>query len=182
MNETNIIGVVGYPASGKGEFAKIAQELCIPVVVMGDMIRREVSKKGMELTDENIGNMAKQLRAKHGNDAVALLTAKEVEKLSSNTIVIDGIRGDSEIEYFKSVFPNFILVCISASFETRLARMKERGRTDDTITAESLKARDEREEGFGLGRAMPMAGICIENESSRKAFEEKIRTYLGAFT
>ncbi|MDD4299556.1 MAG: dephospho-CoA kinase, partial [Methanomicrobium sp.] len=30
-----VIGVVGLPASGKGEFSRIAKEMNIPVVVMG---------------------------------------------------------------------------------------------------------------------------------------------------
>lgn len=173
-----VIGIVGYPASGKGEFSKIAAELNIPVITMGDMIRHHVTECGKQLTDENIGAAAKALRKEYGDDAIALLTAEEVKKISGETVVIDGIRGDSEIEYFKSIFEDFTLVCISASFETRLARMKERGRSDDTVTADSLKARDEREESFGLARAMPMAGVCIENESTREVFEEKIRTYL----
>ena len=33
-----VIGVVGMPASGKGEFSRIAQGMGIPVIVMGDMI------------------------------------------------------------------------------------------------------------------------------------------------
>ena len=41
-----VIGVVGLPASGKGEFSKIAAEW-EPVIVMGDMIRNAVKRKGL---------------------------------------------------------------------------------------------------------------------------------------
>jgi dephospho-CoA kinase len=37
-----VIGVVGLPASGKGEFSKIVKGMGIPVVVMGDVIRDAV--------------------------------------------------------------------------------------------------------------------------------------------
>ena len=37
-----VIGIVGMPASGKGEVSRIARDLGIPVVVMGDAIREKV--------------------------------------------------------------------------------------------------------------------------------------------
>jgi dephospho-CoA kinase len=173
-----VVGVVGYPASGKGEFSVIAGELGIPVVVMGDMIRRKVIENGLELTDENIGAAAKKLRGELGMDAVAILTAEEIAKINPKIVVIDGIRGDAEVTYFKSVFSDFSLLAITACFETRLLRMKNRGRSDDTTTPETLRSRDEREESFGLARAVSLADTRIENESSREEFAARIRSYL----
>jgi len=173
-----VVGVVGYPASGKGEFSVIAGQLGIPVVVMGDMIRRKVIENGLELTDENIGAAARKLRGELGMDAVAILTAEEIAKINPKIVVIDGIRGDAEVTYFKSVFSDFSLLAITACFETRLLRMKNRGRSDDTTTPETLRSRDEREESFGLGRAISLADTRIENESSREEFAARIRSYL----
>lgn len=170
-----VIGVVGYPASGKGEFSQIAAGLGIPVVVMGDMIRRQVTAAGLALTDENIGAAARRLRKDFGMDAVAMLTAEEVGKQHADAVVIDGIRGDAEVLYFRSVFPEFVLVAVEASFAVRLSRMQSRGRSDDTTTAESLKARDEREESFGLAAAMALAGVRLVNESTRDVYEAAVR-------
>jgi Dephospho-CoA kinase len=174
-----VIGIVGYPASGKGEVSAIAEKRGVPVVVMGDMIRRAVTKAGLALTDDNIGAMARALRAELGMDAVAILTAREVENTRSETVIVDGIRGDAEVKYFKSVFSDFTLLHIDACFETRLARMQTRGRSDDTKTPETLRARDEREESFGLARAIALADARIENESTREAFEEKVSAFFG---
>ncbi len=174
-----VIGVVGYPASGKGEFSHIAAELGIPVVVMGDMIRRRVTGAGLPLTDENIGAEARQLRADLGMDAVAILTAEEVARQSGSVVVIDGIRGDAEVRYFRSVFAEFTLVAITASFAVRLSRMQSRGRSDDTTTVESLAARDARENSFGLASAMDLAEIVIANESSRDAYEVLVRKFFA---
>jgi len=173
-----VVGVVGYPASGKGEFSNIAKIQGIPVVVMGDMIRRKVMENGLPLTDENIGNTARELRAELGMDAIAILTANEIKKIMPKIVIIDGIRGDAEVKYFRSVFSEFHLLAITASFETRLLRMKNRGRSDDTTTPETLCSRDEREESFGLARAMSLADTKIENESTREEFIAKIKTYL----
>ncbi|MDO5843781.1 MAG: AAA family ATPase [Methanocorpusculum sp.] len=172
-----VIGVVGYPASGKGELSKIAAQNNIPVVVMGDMIRRRVTARGLELSDENIGSAARKLREELGMDAVAILTAEEIKTIAPQIVVIDGIRGDAEIKYFKSVFSDFTLICIRAKFETRLNRMKSRGRTDDTATPETLASRDKREESFGLARAVALADRAIENESTKEEFEAKIKSF-----
>ena len=171
----NVIGIVGYPASGKGEFSRIAAENGIPVVVMGDIIRNRTRAAGLELTDENVGATARALRAKLGMDAVAILTAEEVKKLDAKTAVIDGIRGDAEISYFRSVFETFTVIFIKADFAIRLERMQGRGRTDDSTTADALSARDAREESFGLARAVSAADITLVNETDRESFEEAIR-------
>ena len=72
-----VIGVVGLPASGKGEFAKIAAAAGIPVIVMGDMIRNAVKASGREPTDTNFGAMANKLRSERGMDAIAHLCVPE---------------------------------------------------------------------------------------------------------
>lgn len=177
--QMKVIGVVGYPASGKGEFSQIAAGLGIPVVVMGDIIRRQVSAQGLALTDENIGATARKLREDFGMDAVAMLTAEEVGKQHTDVVVIDGIRGDAEVRYFRSVFPTFVLVAVEASFPVRLSRMQVRGRSDDTTTAESLKGRDEREESFGLAAAMTLAEVRLVNESTRDVYEAAVRKVLS---
>ncbi|NLO77930.1 MAG: AAA family ATPase [Methanomicrobiales archaeon] len=46
-----VIGVVGLPGSGKGEFSRIAGEFEIPVIVMGDSIREYVRTSGQMLSD-----------------------------------------------------------------------------------------------------------------------------------
>ena len=174
-----VIGIIGYPASGKGEFSDTAKTLGIPVFVMGDIIRKKTADAGLELTDANIGTTARALRAEFGMDAVAALTAAEVEKHAAPLAVIDGIRGDAEIRFFKQTFSDFTAVFISASFETRLTRMKTRGRSDDTAEPETLRARDAREESFGLKRAAETADVIIRNESDRETYLAEVHTFLG---
>ncbi len=92
-----VIGVVGLPASGKGEFSKIAAEMGIPVIVMGDMIRTAVPKRGLEPNDTNFGATANRLRAENGMDAIAALCIPEIKHQSAPLVLIDGIRGDAEV-------------------------------------------------------------------------------------
>jgi dephospho-CoA kinase len=173
-----VIGVVGYPASGKGEFSRIAGEMGIPVVVMGDMIRKKASDAGHGTSDAALGEMAVRLRREHGMDAIALFTIPAVEALGAPLVVIDGLRSDAEVRRFRSHFPDFILIGIISTFEKRLSRLSARGRSDDLSRAEDLRNRDSREETFGLGRALAAADRVLENNGSLGAFEEKARSLL----
>ncbi len=175
----NIIGIVGYPASGKGEFSDTAKTLGIPVVVMGDIIRKKTAEAGLELIDANIGMTAHKLREQYGMDAVAILTAEEVKKLDAKTVIIDGIRGDAEILYFKKTFLDFKVIYVQSSFDIRLARMMTRSRSDDANGPAALAVRDKREESFGLQRATALADIIVPNETDRDTYVREVRRILS---
>lgn len=173
-----VIGVVGYPASGKGEFSRIAKEIGIPIVVMGDVIRKELDNAGLKQTDRNMGEMSKCLRQGLGMDALAQLSIPLIEETGAEVVLVDGIRGDAEVETFAHRFKDFRLIAVDSSFDTRLNRLKERGRSDDSSDADGLLARDNREKGWGLENAMNMADDVISNEGSIEEFEEKARNLI----
>ena len=57
----NVIGTVGLPGSGKGEAANVAEAADIPVVVMGDVIRAECRRRGLDPAQHH-GRIAGALR------------------------------------------------------------------------------------------------------------------------
>ncbi len=57
-----LIGVVGLPGSGKGEFSRCAAELGIPVLVMGDVVRRVAAERGLAADDAVLGRISGELR------------------------------------------------------------------------------------------------------------------------
>jgi len=174
-----VIGIVGMPGSGKGEVSRIACELGIPVVVMGDVIREQARKAGLPPTDENLGAISAQLRADLGMDAIARLTIPIIESQATPVVLVDGIRGDREVAVFRKHFPDFTLIAIDSSFETRYRRLAKRGRSDDLLTPEELRARDGRELGWGLGRALDLADYRIKNEGSLEEFAAEVRALLS---
>jgi len=174
-----VIGVVGLPASGKGEFSKIAAGTGIPVVVMGDMIRTAVKASGLEPTDENFGTMANNLRTERGMDAVAQLCIPKIRSLSAPLVLVDGIRGNAEVELFRQTFEGFTLIGIESSFEKRLSRIAARARSDDFCSADALHNRDERELSWGLGNALRNADLTLRNEGTLDAFSTAVRDLLA---
>lgn len=175
-----VIGVVGLPASGKGEFSKIAAKAGIPVIVMGDMIRAAVSKAGLEPTDTNFGETANNLRAKYGRDAIAGLCIPEIKRQKAPLVLVDGIRGDAEVRLFRKHFSTFTLISIDSSFEKRLDRIRARGRSDDFVLPESLRTRDDREMNWGLMNALAEADINIKNEGSLEEFATTVTSVLAS--
>jgi dephospho-CoA kinase len=173
-----VIGVVGLPASGKGEFAKIAARRGIPIVIMGDVIRAAVKDAGMTQTDLNMGAMANKLRENYGMDAIANLCIPKIETFSSPLILVDGIRGDAEVKLFRKHFPGFILIAIDTSFATRLSRLAARGRSDDTTTELSLRTRDDRELSWGLGAALEQVDYRISNDGDLLKFTRQVNDLL----
>jgi dephospho-CoA kinase len=174
-----VIGVVGMPASGKGEFSSIAAGMGVPVIVMGDMIRKAVTEAGLEPSDTNFGATANRLRAERGMDAIAQLCVPEIQRQNAPLVLVDGIRGDTEVALFRKHFPGFTLISIESSFEDRLARIAARARSDDFTTAEELRTRDTRELGWGLGNALKVADIQLQNTGSLPEFSERVRNLLS---
>jgi len=176
-----VIGIVGLPGSGKSEAANVAAEMGVPVVTMGDVIRAECRDRGLDPASDH-GTVAKALREEDGPAAIAerSLPMIESELDEEPAVVVDGIRSDEEVRTFREAFgESFVLVEITAPFEVRAERLDLRGR-DASVEegGESLEDRDERELGFGMGEAMEMADVTVENTDSLSAFQNRIRTLL----
>ncbi len=174
-----VIGTVGLAGSGKGEFAAVAERLDIPVVTMGDVIRAECRERGLDPAEHH-GEVAAALREENGPAAIAEASLPHIETAleEHDTVVVDGIRSDTEVDVFEERFGgDFLLVGVEAPFEVRKERIVDRGR-DDVENGESLAARDERELGFGLGEALDRADVTIENTDSLERFRERVREVL----
>jgi len=176
-----VTGIVGLPGSGKSEAAAVARELGVPVVTMGDVIREACRDRGLDPATHH-GEVAKALREENGPAAIAERSLPPIEDAleGANTVLVDGIRSDVEVEAFEAAFgDDFRLVAVEAPFETRAERLDIRGRdAGDDEGGESLAERDERERSFGMGAAIDDADVTIENTDSLEAFKDRIRRLL----
>ncbi len=193
-----IIGFVGMPGSGKSVASNTAREMGLKVVVMGDIIRQEAARLGLEPSDENLGNVGNVLRAKEGPEAVARRT---LETASGEKIaVIDGLRSKAEADFFRANADEFHLVEIVAPADARMRWIISRGRPDDPRaraverdskivapckdssgrkeTAEALERRECRELGWGMYEAMKEADLRLPNEGNLEVFRASVRRLL----
>jgi dephospho-CoA kinase len=151
------------PGAGKSTATKGLVAKGWMKVVMGDVIREETRRRGLEADSKNTGEVMKQLRKESGESAVADLCMKAILKTGSDAVVVDGIRSMAEVETFRKKAV-VILVAVHASPARRFALLMERGRRDDPISDEMFLKRDERELGVGIGDAIALADEMISNE------------------
>lgn len=199
-----IIGFVGLPGSGKGEASQIARQHGYAVVVMGDVIRQEAARQGLEPTDQNLGRIGNALRAAEGPQAVAKRIFEVALSTGKDIVVVDGLRSREEADYFRAHADEFHLVEVCAPAEARLKWLAARGRSDDPgkstasdardtdadakiiascrepdgLAAAALEQRECREMGWGMCEAMKTADLKLINDGRLDDFRKNVKKLL----
>jgi dephospho-CoA kinase len=162
-NKRLIVCLTGMPGAGKSSVASFLKEKGFEIVTMGDVVREEAKKQGLEPTDINLGKMMLKLRQDLGPGAVGYIVLQKLTRDgSSNNVVIDGIRSIAEVEVLKKV-GHVRLLAIHASQETRFKHLKERGRADAPSSSNEFAGRDKRELSVGVSEAIALANEVISN-------------------
>ncbi len=173
-----VIGLAGMPGSGKSVVVDTAREMGYAVVVMGDVIRQETLKRGLELTPQNVGKVMLELRQESGNYVIAQKCIPKIEEQTSPKVLVDGLRSLFEADIFKEHFVKFSLIAVHASPETRFNRLSNRRRSDDPAEWKVFKERDMRELSVGLGNVIAMAQQMIVNDNSFEHVKAKVKESL----
>jgi len=167
MNIMKVIGIVGMPGSGKSEAADVARSMGIPVIVMGDVVRKEVADSGQKINSKTLRSMMIELRKKHGKGVVAERCLPKIRSYKSkDVVVVDGLRSLHEVEAFRLEIPDFTILVIHSSPKTRYDRLRERQRKDDPSSQEDFKTRDRLELRIGIGDVIALADIVVSNEAN----------------
>jgi dephospho-CoA kinase/membrane-associated phospholipid phosphatase len=178
-----IIGFTGMPGSGKSEAMEVAKARGHPVVRMGDLIWEEVGRQGLPRDAKHVGEVASSMRERHGKDVWSRRTVERVRQVLAgaavSVVLIDGIRNFEEVDTFrKELGQQFVLVAIHTDPEHRFGRMIRRGRADDSPDVAVLRARDEREMGWGIARTIALADEMVVNDGSLEQFRARVAALL----
>ncbi len=168
-----VLGICGLPGSGKSTVIDAVKDLGI-VITMGDVIRKEAKLRNINLTSDNLGRLAKELREKGGSEIVAKKCVEMISEFRTEIIIIDGVRSLEEIDVFRRLW-KFPLIAIELNDEKRFERLTERGRSDDPTNLKDLRERDNREIGFGLKKVIKKANYKIINDSTIEELKKKSR-------
>lgn len=158
-----IVAVTGMPGAGKSTAAEALVKKGWKLVVMGDVIRAETKRRGLEPNAKNTGAVMKLLREQKGEAAVADLCLEEILRGGAERVVIDGIRSMAEVDAFRKE-AKVLLVAVGASPSRRFGLLKDRGRSDDPLSLEMFAARDRRELDVGIGASIALADETVSNE------------------
>lgn len=169
------IGLTGNFASGKGEVARILQELGFHYCSLSDVIRKELRKEKKSTSRDNMIIKGNLLRERYGPRALAI---KIKDSLYADNNIIDSIRNPFEVKELRKL-ENFHLIGIDAPIEIRFMRLKKRARKGDVKTLEELKNAEELENknvytNQQLNKTLSMADELIMNNESKKELKAKI--------
>jgi len=174
-----IVIVTGMPGSGKSKIVREFERKGFPSVSMGDLVREETVKRGLELTKENVAKVSIRLRQELGQNAVAKLAVERVKELlkSNSLVVIDGVRSLDEVGTFRGAFPEekIVIVAVHTSPEERFSRLRARGRHDDPRSWEEFEERDWKELKFGIGNVIAMADYMVVNDCHKKEYKRRVK-------
>lgn len=163
MPKRLIVCLTGMPGAGKSTVAAFLKEKGFATVTMGDAVREEAKRQGLEASDSNLGRLMLKLRQDLGQGAVAHLVLRKLERDgNSGNVIIDGIRSIPEVEVLKKV-GHVKLLAIHASQDTRFKHLVDRGRSDAPASSDEFAGRDKRELSVGISEAIALADETISN-------------------
>ncbi|MFQ6135409.1 MAG: AAA family ATPase [Nitrososphaerales archaeon] len=178
-DEKLIACFTGMPGAGKSTAAKAAEDMGFEVVNMGDGVREETVRRGLPLTDKNVGAVMIDLRRRSGMGAVAHLALPKIRSSKSLLVAVDGVRNLEEVEVFREAGLVRILA-IHAAPEVRFRFLGGRDREDAPKSWKLFEERDEREISVGVGSVMALADDIISNNGiSIEGLKEETRKVLS---
>lgn len=165
-----LIVVTGMPAAGKNIAAQYSQMHHYPHFSTGDFVRAELRRRGCGGDAETSAKVSTEMR---GNDGLGVtrLVIEEALKQNTDVVFLEGIRSWPEIELIRSK-TSCMLVAVLAPRDTRLNRVKSRGREDDS--ADHFDLRDLREIKYGVAVCIALADAYVLNDGT---LEDALRQF-----
>jgi len=158
-----IIAITGMPGAGKSTAAKALESRGFKRIVMGDVVREETRRRGLEPNESNTGNVMLELRERYGPGAVAEVCLRSLRTMKEDVVIVDGIRSFAEVEVFAREGDVKVLA-VHASRDRRFKLLTERGRSDAPASRATFDERDKRELSIGVGKAVALANETLSNE------------------
>ncbi len=119
-----ILGISGTNGSGKDTAAAYFETHGFLHLSLSEAIRDTLRSEGQPLTKEAQIAKGLFLRQTYGDSILARRVAEKI--LPQHNYVITSIRHPAEAEYFRKLFPDFLLLYIDADPLLRFQRVKER--------------------------------------------------------
>jgi len=170
-----IIGLTGTNAAGKTTIVDYLVSKSFASFSLSDIIREELTKRGLVISRENLIKVGNELREKFGS---SVLADRIKSKINSKKVVIDSIRNPAEVESLRQL-SNFFLLAIDAPVEMRFERAKKRGRLENVSALEEFIEMENREKSQvytqqNISACMDLADFKIMNSGNQEELLKRI--------
>lgn len=181
MEKKIIIGITGTIGAGKGTIVDylVRKKGFVHFSAREDVINKEIEKRGLPITRDNMILVANDLREKYGPSYVAqelFSLAKDVDK----SCILESLRTVGEIESLREK-GSFYLFAIDADRKIRYDRIQQRANAhSDDVSFEKFTEQEETEmvsedpNKQNLSKCISMADYVFENNGTREELEEKV--------
>ncbi len=175
-----VIVLTGMPGSGKSTAGIEFSKLDVPLVGMGDAVRKEMHRRGIEINNRSLRLFSKRMTEEHGKKYVINLVKKELLEIfkKHDIVVLDGSRRMSEIEEIKKEDYLPIILGIITDKKLRFQRIVNRKNESDFSSYKEFEWREKVELGYGIGDVIASADYYIDNSKSKKEFIKNIKRFL----
>jgi len=170
-----IIGLTGTNASGKTSVVSYFRSGGFEYYSLSDVIRDELTKKGLEHSRDNLRRVGNELRQTFG---AAVLAEKVCRQISTTKVIIDSIRNTSEVAALRKL-KDFVLIAVDAPIEIRFERAKSRGRQENAPTIEKFRELEEKEKSRdktaqNIDQCIELADYLINNDKGIEELHRKL--------
>lgn len=166
-----IIIITGLPGSGKSSAAEMIKKNFNAVTVhTGDIIRKEIKRRGLEYTPKTDAFVAHWFHTGGREKLLVKRTWNKVKKSRKKIIIIEGLRSHIQLKYLEKITKTKpIIISVIASFEVRAKRELKRGRFGEEGTMEYLKTREKLEKSHGIMGLIKKSDYKINNTKLTKS-------------
>jgi dephospho-CoA kinase len=176
-----IVAFVGLTGSGKSTAVEYLTAKGVPKVYFGGIVLDEVTRRGLELTQENEQPIREELREKEGKDFVVKRIIAQIHDLigaGQHRIVADGLYTWTEYKALKHEFPGELTV-IAVVTQKHLRKQRMGHRPIRPLTSEQVDQRDWAEiENIEKGGPIAIADYYVMNDKDPENLYSQINAIL----
>lgn len=178
MKKKVIIGIIGEQAGGKGAVSDIIiKKYGGSRLTTSNILRRTLDSLHIDFDRDNLITLALSLKKGFGDPVLMEAMLKDIEKIDSDLVIVDGIRmpGDTD-PFLREYGDDFHLIYVTADQKLRYERSRDRGEKagESQASFEEFKAKEERPTEKSIAEIGKTADFIIENNKGIEELEEKV--------
>lgn len=178
MKKKTILGIIGEQASGKGAASNIIiKKYGGTRLTISSVLKRTLDSLHIESSRQNLITLALVLKKGFGDPVLMEAALKDVEKVDSDFVIVDGIRMPGDTDPFISEYgDDFHLIYVTADQKLRYERSKQRGEKagESTASFEEFAEKENQATEASIRKVGETADFVVENNGNEEELEEKI--------